>query len=259
MKPATVKVALGAVLIGAGGIAPAFAQMESEAWKFEATPYLFAAGLRGVAGVRGVTMDLDVPFSDIAKQIDSAFEGMLEARKGKWIFGLDMLYMKLSGDEAKSWNAPLGTGSAKLDVTVSQYLYQVSAGHRVVDERTKVDLLGGVRYTRLDVDVTLGVSAPLLPDGSRTATGHESWYDGVVGARVLQPLGERWTAVGYLDYGIVGGSDKTYQAYAGVNWHFSRNLTAKLGYRYLYADYTHNGFTWDMASYGVQVGLGIGF
>jgi len=36
----------------------------------------------------------------------------------------------------------------------------------------------------------------------------------------------------------------------GVNWQFAKSWIAKAGYRYLYQDYQHNGFVWDMTASG---------
>jgi opacity protein-like surface antigen len=126
----------------------------------------------------------------------------------------------------------------------------------------KVDVIGAARSTRLDtkLDLALTTGAPLLPDGSRSVSGRETWWDPLIGVRVLVPFAEKWTAVGYADIGGFGvGSDITYQLLAGVNWQFSKSVSAKLGYRYLYQDYEHNGFIWDMTANGFYLGAGFQF
>jgi opacity protein-like surface antigen len=232
-----------------------------ERWQFELTPYLFAAGMKGTSGVRGVSADIDMSFSDILENLDGGFMGIFEARKGAWILALDAVYMKLSDEPSRSWSGPLGnSNTASLSASAKQFLMQPYVGRRVFDQRAKVDLVGGARYTRLDVEARLDVAtgSPLLPDGSRSATRREEWWDPVVGIRVTYPLAERWSVIGYFDHGI-GGSHNTYQAIAGVNWRFRDNLTAKFGYRYLYQDHTKDDFVWDMKSYGLYAGLGIAF
>jgi opacity protein-like surface antigen len=99
-----------------------------------------------------------------------------------------------------------------------------------------------------------------LPDGSRSVSARESWWDPVIGVRVLVPLAEAWTLVGYADIGGFGvGSDLTYQLLAGVNWQFARSVSAKVGYRYFYQDYEQDGFIWDMAASGFYLGAGFKF
>jgi len=247
--------------------APAIAQTaphsEPDAWQFEITPYVLGAGLNGTVGIGSVTADVKLSFSDLLENLDSGFMALFEARKGRWTFGVEGIYFKLKGEGADSWQGPLGnTGTASLEATVTEQLYQLTAGYRILDERTKVDVLGAARYTQLDTELNLAVTtgSPLLPDGSRSISGTESWWDPVIGVRVRVPLAEAWTLVGYADIGGFGvGSDLTYQLLAGVNWQFARSVSAKAGYRYLYQDYRNNGFVWDMTASGFYFGAGFRF
>ena len=143
-----------------------------------------------------------------------------------------------------------------------EQLYQLTAGYRVLDEHTRVDVLGAARYRQLDTTLNLVATtgSPLLPDGSYSISGTENWWDPVIGARVLVPLAEAWTLVGYADIGGFGvGSDRTYQLLAGVNWQFAKSVSAKAGYRYLYQDYQNDNFVWDMKSSGYYLGAGFKF
>jgi hypothetical protein len=62
----------------------------------------------------------------------------------------------------------------------------------------------------------------------------------------------------YADIGA-GGSGLTYQLLAGVNWQFSKTLSAKFGYHHFYQDYTNDDLKWDMTTSGAFVGLEIKF
>lgn len=252
-----------ATLIGLATTSAQAASPTPDTWQYKLTPYLFGAGLKGTTGVRGVTTDLDVSFSDILENLDAGFMALFVARKGDWSFSLEGVYLKLEDEVAKSWQGPLGnSNTADLEATMTEQIYQLSASYLVYNARTRVDVVGGLRYTRLGADVNLAVTtgAPLLPDGSRGASGDESWWDPVIGVSVIAPFAEHWSFVGYADYGGFGvGSDKTYQAIAGVDWQFAKSFAARFGYRYLYQDYENNGFVWDMAAQGVYLGLGIDF
>lgn len=239
------------------------APSDADTWQFEITPYLFAAGLNGTTGIGRVSADVDLSFDDILKNLDSGFMALFEARKGKWMYGLEGVYFKLKDERASSWQGPLGnTNTNSLDATVTEQIYQFTAGYRALDERTKVDVIGAARYTQLDVDLNLAFTtgADLLPDGSRGTSKTQSWWDPVIGIRVLQPFADAWTLVGYADIGGFGvGSDLTYQLLAGVNWQFARSWIAKAGYRYLYQDYENDGFIWDMSASGLYLGAGFRF
>ncbi len=231
-------------------------------WEFELTPYLFAAGIDGTVGARGVEADVDMSFSDIWDRLDRAFMLLFEARKGPWMFAVDAMYFRLSDEDATSVSGPFGkiTVDGTVEVTLTQQVYTLMGGYRLFDNKTKLDLIGGLRYTRLDSDLDLVITTnlPSFPGGGRRLRGDESWWDPVVGVRVLRPFAERWTFAGYVDVGGAGsGSDLTYQAYAGANWQFGRRLNAKFGYRYLYQDFEDDGVVWDMATSGVFLGLGI--
>jgi hypothetical protein len=247
--------------------ATAFAQTEAradaDAWQFELTPDLFAANLKGTVGTSHVTAKIDLSFSDALDVLEAGFMALFEARKGPWTFAFETVYMKLGEVPAKSWQGPLGsTNTGSLDATMAMQLYQPSVGYRVLNEQTKVDVIGAVRYTRLDTDLNLVVTtgSPLLPDGSRSISGKQNWWDPVIGVRVLHPLNEEWTLVGYADVGGFGaGSDITYQFLGGVNWQFSKSVSAKFGYRYLYQDYVNDDFVWDMAASGFYLGFGFRF
>ena len=232
-------------------------------WEFEFTPYLFAAGVDGTTGIRGVTADLSVPVEKLVQQLDSAFMGIFEARRGNWLFAFDGMYFRLEGEGSRSWQGPFGIGSAtgELEVTVKQQVYQPSVGYRIVDGRTTLYVIGAARYTELDTDLNLvTTTGGLLPGGTRNLSGSKSWWDPVVGASIAVPVAEHWSITGYLDVGGFGvGSDLTYQAIAGANWQFAKNFSAKAGYRYLKQDFEDDGFVWDMALHGLYLGLGMRF
>jgi len=230
-------------------------------WQFEITPYLFGAGMDGTVGMRGVSADIDMSFSDIWERLDSAFMVYFSAQKGDWIYALDAIYFKIEDEAASSWQGPLGNNNtAQLNADMTQQAYALSVGRRVLNQQTRVDVLGVARYTSLDADVKLALTTgnDLLPDGSRSASRKESWWDAAVAVRVLAPIAEHWDFLGYADIGA-GGSDFTYQLLAGVNWQFGKSLSAKFGYRHIYQDYQKDDFKWDMTTSGLYAGLGIKF
>ncbi len=236
---------------------------ESDPWQFEVTPYLFAAGMDGTVGLRGVTAGLDVSFDQILDNLDAGFMGVFAAQKGRWGFAFEGVYMRLENSNSGAVSGPGGVVgiNGQLDATASMYVYQGTVGYRVLDEATKVDVLGALRYTKLDLDLDLTAQFTpgiVFPGGARSASGSEDWTDFVVGARVLHPLSKQVSLLGYVDAGG-GGSDLTYQFIAGVDWEFRKDFVARIGYRYLYWDFKDNGTVWDIAARGPYLGLGIRF
>jgi hypothetical protein len=254
---------IAATLAGLVVVPLTAAASTTDAWQFEVTPYLFGAAMTGTVGVGGVSADVDASFGDIMDNFDSGFMMMIEARKGLWGFGFDGIYFKLKDQKTSSWQGPGGIGSATgdLEATMTEQVYQLAVMYRLSDAAIKIDAIGAARYTQLDTDLNLvTTTGPLLPGGTRSLSASESWWDPVIGIRVIAPFAENWSFVGYADVGGFGmGSDITYQAIAGVNWQVSKTFTAKAGYRYFYQDYENDGFVWNMASHGLYLGLGIGF
>jgi opacity protein-like surface antigen len=244
---------------------------ENDEWVFEVTPYFLAAGLDGEIGVRGVTTDIDMSFSDIWDDLDAGFMGLVSAQKDRWIFNFEGVYFKISDQGSKSvtWNGPLGLLTSNvngaLDLSTELTILSASVGYRLLDEQTKLDLIGGLRYTDVQADIDLAINGaftgPLAtrPFGvAGSADGDESWTDAVIGARVIHPVSDNVDLVGYVDAGGSSGSN-TYQWLAGVNWEFKEDYTAKFGYRVLDWDYEDGGFEWDMQSSGMYAGVGIRF
>src|SRR5882672_8564650 len=202
----------GYVLMLAGAsIMPVYAAgADEDRWHVEITPYLFAAGLHGSTGTQQVLADVNSGFGDIVKNLDSGLMGTLELRRGRWGIILDGLYFKLGDQRARSWQGPAGIGSATgdLDVTATMQMYQLSAAYRFGDG-VPTDLIVAGRYTQLDSDLNLvATTGGLLPGGTRSLGAGQSWWDPVVGVRVILPFAQRWSAMLYGDIGGFGvGSD----------------------------------------------------
>jgi opacity protein-like surface antigen len=219
--------------------------MASDGWRYEITPYLFMAGMKGDIGVGGLPpVNIDASFSDIADSLEAGFMGMFTARNGPWFLSFDGAYMKLESS---------GTGPVfdnTFSLTNKMTILQGNAGYRVVENNPViVDAFAGIRYTKLQAD---------LAGPSRTVGGSESWADLVIGAVATFPVAQNVDLMAYLDLGG-GGSKFTSQTMLGVNWEFADRWTAKLGYRYLDVDYEDDGVIYDVAESGPYLGVGFAF
>jgi len=235
----------------------------AETWTYEATPYLNAAGLHGTIGAGRVSAPVDLSSSDVLSDLDFAFQGTFVARKGQLSFDLDAEYVRLSDDGSKSVTGPRGRADVlgSLDAESTLSILQGNVGWRIIDEQTKLDIIGGLRLTRLHADLDLNGTLTVGDEvfgASRNLSGSKTWADGVVGARVLHTVSDQVTLMGYADLGG-GGSRLTWQALAGVNWQFKKNYDLKFGYRELSWDYSDGGITWDVKMRGPYIGLGIRF
>ncbi len=231
---------------------------EENNWTFEATPYFMAAGLKGDVGIGDRKADVDMSFGDIMDTLDFALMGLVTARKDRWTLGFEAIYFKISDDS--TYIGPGGRISGAVDVTTEMSIYAATTGYRVYDEQTQVNLLGGLRYTKVDADadVLIASAGPLGLSRDLAANGDQSWTDAFIGASFTHPFSEEAELFGYFDLGGSSDSD-SYQVIAGVNWEFEQDYTAKFGYRLLDWDYDDGNFKWDMKTYGPYAGLGIQF
>ena len=221
-------------------------------WQFEATPYLWAAGMKGDVGIGQLTAEgINTSFSDIFKSLRFGFMGAFEGRKDRFGFLVDAMYMKLS--QTKPAPAP---GFGDIHAKPTQQAYTLAGTWRAVEGNVPVDVVGGLRVNDLKLDLDLS-SSVLAPQG-RTIVRSRSWVDGFVGARVQYPVAPQWNLVGYLDLGG-GGSEFTWQWLGGVNYAISPTTTAKFGYRYLKVDYHHDNFLYDVATGGFYASVGMHF
>lgn len=218
----------------------------AQGFRYELTPYLWAAGLDGSTGI-GIgraTTATSADFDDILDRFDFGLMGTFEVKpERRWGFLFDGMYIKLSDSR------PVGIGV--LDAEITQQMYAAAATYRVAEGRTPVDVLSGLRYNCLK---------SALDIGSRSVSAREDWTDPFIGARIQILLSERWTLTGYADIGGFGvGSDNTWQVVGGVNYAFSPTITGKFDYRHLKVDYDKNDFRYDMATSGFYVGVGFRF
>jgi opacity protein-like surface antigen len=251
---------LGAILLCAMPIASA---AQSGAWTFELTPYLWGSAMKGdVQSGSLPKTEVDMSFSDILDVFDFGAMGTFEARKDRWGVLVDGIYVKVSdaASARRTGPGPIGaTLTADADIKLKQTILSAAATYRLVEGRSPVDLLGGLRYSRIDVDASIEGSL-FARTRSVQRSGDKDWVDPYVGARFQHAMSDRWTLVGYGDVGGFGvGSDLTWQASLGVNYAFTKDVSAKLGYRYLSFDYDKNNFVYDMQLQGIYLGVGIRF
>jgi len=260
---------LAAALVLVIGLPPAPARAQTAAaasgagWTFDFTPYIWGVAMRGeVQGGALPAINIDMSFSDILDNLDAGFLGAFEARKGRWGMLFDAIYLKLkdSATASRTGPGPIGaTATASAELEVAQTMLAAAVAYRVVEGRAPIDVLGGLRYAKIEADATINGSF-FAQTGTVARSAKKDWVDPYIGVRSLQPVAERWTFVSYLDIGGFGvGSELVWQALVGVNYDVSKTFAAKFGYRYLAVDYDKDGFTYDVANSGIYLGLGIRF
>jgi opacity protein-like surface antigen len=225
--------------------APSAPAPKESGWQFTAGPYLWTQGLEGTTGVRGLALDIDVPFSDIFDVLDFSFMGVFEARKGRWSILTDINYTELS-PSATTRDVLFSSAEMKM----KQFLGNVALNYQVVaTEQTSVSLYAGTRINGLDVSASLN----RVDGGIVSESGDEYWYDAIVGVRLRQHLSGPWYFRLTGDIGA-GDSDSTWQLAGLFEYRLKENISLGLGYRWLDTDYANGGFTYDVQASGLVLG-----
>jgi hypothetical protein len=253
-----------------------------DAWKFSLMPYLWLPGVNGTikygpppAG--GASANVGVDADKVLDAIDAAFMLEGEARKGRWLIGGDLIYMKLSTSKAgvRSVDFDPGTGpvnvtnatvNAGTNVKIEGSIFTLVGGYELLQKpQATAYAIGGLRYANMDVTTDWSLSATITgPAGSATfpASGSAAKsvdiLDAIIGVRGRLRLGDsNWFVPYHLDVGA-GDSELTYQAVLGIG-HAWRWGDVMLSYRRLYYDQGSDKLLQEFDFSGLALGVNFRF
>ena len=211
-------------------------------WDFNLAPlYVWMVDMEGELGIGPVTSYPDVPFSDIFDNLESIFTIHFEAmHRSNWGFFID--YSGLDVSATGLGPGPLGLTT--ININFASTLIEGGGLYRIENGPHNFDFLGGVRYTKLEPDVTF------TPPGQKFSLT-EDWYDPIIGVRYFYDFGNKWMISARGDIGGFGvGCDFTWNVAALVHFQPWKNAGFIAGYRALDQDYeTGSGasrFKYDM-------------
>jgi len=230
---------LAALLMASLQTAMAAAASESDPWEYYAGLYAWGPSIK-VETVQDDEVDLSL--SDILNGLEMVFFGQAGMRKEKWGLDADLIYMNLKQDSKQTVRIPIGPGIAgkfKNEVKLKAWVFTPTAHYTLVDTKSnEFNLLAGLRYLYLDVDVKLNFDGP-LPQGRKRSVGDSgSNWDGIIGFRGQYNFNEKWYLPYYADVGT-GQSKNTWQLFGGVGYRFDK-VDAAFGYRYLKWEFDDN-------------------
>jgi hypothetical protein len=260
---ATCSFALDATPAAALDTAAAFA----EGWSWRATPYAWFPGVRSTTNVdvpgRG-TLEVDVNPSDYLSDLQFAFMGTVEARKGPWTIIGDAVHFDfdMQNSAATSIYRPDGSAvpvSAEVRTDFKGFIGAIGAGYALMRTPTaQVDLVGGARYLRLKASVDYTIAGPqgsvLAAD---TVARSKDLWDGVIGLRGTTDLRGNWFVPYHVDLGT-GSSRFTWQAFAGAGYKFGWGDVI-VGYRHVAYDFRKDRPVSDLTLGGPVVGVAFSF
>ncbi len=223
-----------------------FAQGDADTWEFSLAPYLWAVGLDGDITVKGVTQAVDIDFDELFDEVEYAMQFHFEAKKGNWSFIVDPTIIKVDSEQK--------TGPINVDIEMDYVITEALVGYRIAP---KWDILGGIRYWLMDVEIDIQGPPPSIDED-------EDWVDLIVGARYFADISEKWSFRGRADIGgfdIGESADSTWNVSALFWRDYGRkgNKQFVVGYRILDVDFDNdrgaNRFRFDIEQSGPVFGL----
>ena len=221
------------------------APANDKSWHLGITPYLWFASAHGTAGYLGRDASFHASFGDIFSKLNIGLMGAAEARKGRFVFPSDFMWIKLSDDTALPENE-LGVTSIKAKMT--QSILTPKTGYRIVDqEKLNVDGTIGIRYWHLGENLSL---QPPALNNSQSA----NWVDVVAGAKLQMPLSLK-AGITILGDAGAGGATVDYQVAGLLGYRIKPKVVLLLGYRYLNVNYRPSStFVYDGVASGILLG-----
>ena len=219
-------------------------------WEFTLAPlFIWGMGIEGTTSTGPVTAPLDIEFKDALENLDGMFTVHFEAKKRDLALFAEYQYTNLGPD------AELPTGQ-KVNITFKNTLAELGAGYRVTgNESNDVELIGGARYAKQDLNVS-NLPSPPLPVSSLATK--ESWWDVFVGGRWTSRMSDRWKFIGRADV-ATGGSDVTWNLSGMFDYRFRDWGSVFFGYKYMNFDYENgsgvNRYVYDATQQGPLAGL----
>jgi hypothetical protein len=219
---------------------------QAKEWEQTLSLYGWLPSLDGTLTFKIPTQPDGSTEANVIDSLDAVFMGSYEARKDKWIFLTDLIYLEMSGG---------GSGiipSVTWDTKLTTKLFSFYGGYNLVEtNKMQFDLIGGMRYFSLDTSATRG--GGFLPLLNRTYSTSIDNYDAVIGFKGSYSLNENWYIPYQFDIGG-GDSDLTWQANASLAYRFDwGDIIAT--YRYIHYDKGTSLLVEDFDLYGPKVGV----
>ncbi|MYZ43308.1 hypothetical protein [Schauerella aestuarii] len=245
---------LGAAAFAQEAVAPVVAPSTSPdfrritpEWSGSVTVYGWFAGVRGDTRLgRLPTASVNTSFSDIARVLDFGAMGIVEARRGRFGFVGETIYVKVS-DRA---TGRFGEVTAK--VRLEDFVGLAAGSYRAMEgDWGTLDLLAGARVFSLKSTVSFSTPAA-FPNYSNSRT--KTWVDATVGAKTRLDLNEKWFVT---MWGLVGagGSKYDWDVLTAVGYQFDKRWSVSAGYRAIGVDYQSSDFGYRMIQHGPMLGL----
>ena len=157
-------------------------------------------------------------------------------------------------DLAPTAEGPMGT---ELNIGFKDTIAELGVGYWVAGtERTDWEVIGGTRYTKQDMSVS-------VKGGPKLVNVDESWWVGFFGGRFSADLSKNWTFIGRADFGVGSGDTNRIWNLVGMfDYRFRDWGSVFAGYKWMDYNYDNGELGLDRYAYNAtQQGplLGLNF
>jgi hypothetical protein len=239
-----------------------------DSWQFGVSIYGWFPDIAGQTSFSqpGGSNEFKIDIEDILDNLEFTFMGTFDARKGRWGFVTDVIYLDVGSSETGTREASIGDIQLPADVTANvnldleSWIWNFTGYYRAVAQTAlTLDVVAGARYGDIEQKVnweftgTVGSIPPV--DRSGAATASISNWDAIFGVRGRFAFGAKkaWFVPYYLDVGA-GDSDFTWQGIAGLGYAF-RWIDVVAFWRHLYYDLPSGKPIKDISFSGPAVGV----
>ena len=220
-------------------------------WEFQLAPlFLWAQGIEGDSQIGPSRTPLDITFKDAFDNLEATFTIHYEMKRDALSLFAEYQYVDL----APTAEGPMGT---ELNIGFKDTIAELGVGYWVAGtERTDWEVIGGTRYTKQDMSVS-------VKGGPKLVNVDESWWVGFFGGRFSADLSKNWTFIGRADFGVGSGDTNRIWNLVGMfDYRFRDWGSVFAGYKWMDYDYDNGELGLDRYAYNAtQQGplLGLNF
>lgn len=218
-------------------------------WEFSLSPlFLWAQGIEGDSEIGPTTSPLDIAFKDALDNLEGTFTIHYEMKRDALSLFAEYQYVDL-GPTAE------GPNNIELDIGFKDTIAELGAAYWVFGtDRTDWEVIGGARYTKQDMDVS-------IKNGPKLLDVDESWWVGFFGGRFSAQLSKNWVFIGRADFGVgTGETNQIWNLNAMFDYRFKDWGSVFVGYKWMDYDYENSDkgpshYAYDATQQGPLVGL----
>jgi hypothetical protein len=207
--------------------------------------------------------DADVDFDDVSNLMESAIGFAGYSTDGTWTIRYAYQSLELEGSRSQSIPSNLvlvAAHSLNASLNFEATGAELTVGYAVLkDPSAVVSVDAGVRYTKHELDASLGISGPSVNSTIRRNI-EEDWTDALIGGTVTAPLTQDLVWITTANAGF-GGSEGTYTAQTGVTWKFHENWSTTVYGKYSAVEYENGSrgsagwYFYDVDEFGLGIGI----